>query len=300
MAGRREKLRRVGIIPEYRGFTPDGLASGDAIDMTVDELEVLRLCDLEGLNQEEVAQCMGIARATVAAICSRAHRKVANALVNGRALSIEGGNIAYSPITTTTAAWPAKEVGTMRVATTYDNGNIFMHFGRSEQFKIYDIQDGKVLNEQVVGTSGTGHGALAGLLANGGVDTLICGGIGGGAINALTQAGITVYAGAQGSCDACVEALIAGKLAQTGEATCDCHGHDHEHAHEHGESCGCHGHHDHDRHESCGCHSRHVPWRKHASTCVKTCEQTAKAAWSTIQAAFAIHDSTSRYFLLRI
>ena len=136
MAGRREKLRRVGIIPEYRGFTPDGLASGDAIDMTVDELEVLRLCDLEGLNQEAVAQHMGIARATVTAICSRAHRKVADALVNGRALVIEGGNIAYSPITTTTAAWPAKEVDTMRVATTYDNGNIFMHFGRSEQFKI--------------------------------------------------------------------------------------------------------------------------------------------------------------------
>ncbi len=140
---------------------------------------------------------MGIARATVAAIGSRAHRKVANALVNGRALSIEGGNIAYSPITTTTAAWPAKEVDTMRVATTYDNGNIFMHFGRSEQFKIYDIQDGEVIDEQVVGTGGTGHGALAGLLANGGVDTLICGGIGGGAINALAQAGITVYAGAR-------------------------------------------------------------------------------------------------------
>lgn len=254
MAGRREKLRRVGIIPEYRGFTPDGLASGDAIDMTIDELEVLRLCDLEGLNQEAVAQQMGIARATVAAICSRAHRKVANALVNGRALIIEGGNITYSPITTATAAWPAKEVDTMRVATTYDNGNIFMHFGRSEQFKIYDIQDGKVLNEQVVGTGGTGHGALAGLLANGGVDTLICGGIGGGAINALAQAGITVYAGAQGSCDACVEALIAGTLAQNGEATCGCHGHDHGHAHEHGESCSCHDHHEHEGHEGCGCH----------------------------------------------
>lgn len=254
MAGRREKLRRVGIIPEYRGFTPDGLASGDAIEMTVDELEVLRLCDLEGLNQEAVAQHMGIARATVAAICSRAHRKVANALVNGRALVIEGGNIAYSPITATTAAWPAKEVDTMRVATTYDNGNIFMHFGRSEQFKIYDIQDGKVLNEQVVSTGGTGHGALAGLLANGGVDTLICGGIGGGAINALAQTGITVYAGAQGNCDACVETLIAGTLAQNGEATCSCHGHDHEHAHEHGESCGCHGHHEHEGHEGCGCH----------------------------------------------
>lgn len=254
MAGRREKLRRVGIIPEYRGFTPDGLASGDAIEMTVDELEVLRLCDLEGLNQEAAAQQMGIARATVAAICSRAHRKVANALVNGRAIVIEGGNIAYSPITTATAVWPAKEIDTMRVATTYDNGNIFMHFGHSEQFKIYDIQDGKVLNEQVVGTDGTGHGALAGLLDNGGVDTLICGGIGGGAINALAQAGITVNAGAQGSCDACVEALIAGTLAQNGEATCSCHGHDHDHAREHGESCSCHGHHEPEGHEGCGCH----------------------------------------------
>ena len=62
MAGRREKLRRVGIIPEYRGFTPDGLASGDAIDMTIDELEVLRLCDLEGLEQDSAAQRMEVSR----------------------------------------------------------------------------------------------------------------------------------------------------------------------------------------------------------------------------------------------
>ena len=245
MAGRREKLRRVGIIPEYRGFTPDGLASGDAIDMTIDELEVLRLCDLEGLSQEAVAQQMGIARATVAAICSRTHRKVANALVNGRALIIEGGNIAYSPITTTTAAWPAKEVGTMRVATTYDNGNIFMHFGRSEQFKIYDIQDGKVLNEQVVGTGGTGHGALAGLLANGGVDTLICGGIGGGAQQALAQAGIRLFGGVSGDADAAVHALLAGNLGYNPNVRCDHH--DHEHG-EGGHTCGDHG---------CGHHGCH-------------------------------------------
>lgn len=245
MAGRREKLRHVGIIPEYRGFTPDGLASGDAIDMTVDELEVLRLCDLKGLNQEAVAQHMGIARTTVAAICSRAHRKVANALVNGRAIVIEGGNIAYSPITTTTAAWPAKEVDTVRVATTYDNGNIFMHFGRSEQFKIYDIQDGKVLNEQVVGTGGTGHGALAGLLANGGVDTLICGGIGGGAQQALAQAGIRLFGGVSGDADAAVHALLAGNLGYNPNVRCDHH--DHEHG-EGGHTCGDHG---------CGHHGCH-------------------------------------------
>lgn len=132
----------------------------------------------------------------------------------------------------------------MRVATTYDDGNIFMHFGRSEQFKIYDIQDGKVLNEQVVNTGGTGHGALAGLLANGGVDTLICGGIGGGAQSALTEAGIRFYGGVSGSADAAVQALLGGSLGYDPEARCD----HHDHAHGAGHTCGEHG---------CGEHSCH-------------------------------------------
>ncbi len=142
----------------------------------------------------------------------------------------------------------------MKIAVTYENGEIFQHFGHTAEFKIYEVADGKVVNAEVVDTNGSGHGALAGFLVQHGVDTLICGGIGGGAINALTQAGITVYAGAQGSCDACVEALIAGTLAQTGEATCDCHGHDHDHIQEHSGSCGCHGHHENEGHEGCGCH----------------------------------------------
>ena len=138
----------------------------------------------------------------------------------------------------------------MKIAVTYQDGDIFQHFGHTEFFKIYDIENTDIVKTEIVSTNGSGHGALAQFLHEHSVDTLICGGIGGGAINALTQAGITVYAGAQGNCDACVEALIAGTLAQTGEATCDCHGHDHEH----GESCGCHGHHEHDGHEGCGCH----------------------------------------------
>lgn len=234
MAGRREKLRRVGIIPEYRGFTPDGLASGDAIDMTVDELEVLRLCDLEGLNQEAVAQQMGIARATVAAICSRAHRKVAEALVNGRALVIAGGNIAYSPIATTTAAWPAKEVGTMRVATTYDNGNIFMHFGRSEQFKIYEVADGAIESTHVLENNGEGHGALVTLLQQAHVDVLICGGIGAGAQNALKAAGIRFYGGVQGEADKAAADFLADRLAYDPAVRCEHHGEGHGHGHGHG------------------------------------------------------------------
>ena len=78
----------------------------------------------------------------------------------------------------------------MRIAVTYESGKVFQHFGHTERFKIYDIEEGKIMGEQVVDTNGSGHGALAGFLADLKVDSLICGGIGGGAQMALAQAGI--------------------------------------------------------------------------------------------------------------
>ena len=126
----------------------------------------------------------------------------------------------------------------MKIAVTYDNGEVFQHFGHSEFFKIYDAKDGKTISAEVVSTNGSGHGALAGLLQQSNVDVLICGGIGGGAKNALDAAGILLYAGVTGSADAAVEALLAGKLAQRTEANCNHHG---EHHHDHGETCGEHG-----------------------------------------------------------
>ena len=86
----------------------------------------------------------------------------------------------------------------MKIAVTYENGQVFQHFGRTEAFKIYTVEDGKVQKSEVVGTNGNGHGALAGFLQGLGVDTLIGGGIGGGAQNALAAAGIRLYGGASG------------------------------------------------------------------------------------------------------
>ena len=83
----------------------------------------------------------------------------------------------------------------MRIAVTYENGQIFPHFGRTEQFKLYDVDNGAVTASQVIGTNGNGHGALAGFLRAQGVEALICGGIGGGAQSALAAAGITLYGG---------------------------------------------------------------------------------------------------------
>ena len=122
----------------------------------------------------------------------------------------------------------------MKIAVTYDNGNIFYHFGRTESFKVYDVEDNKVVSSEVIGSNGVGHGALAGLLADRAVDVLICGGIGGGAQQALSDAGVELVAGAEGDADQAVEAYLKGELISTG-ANCD------HHHHEDGHSCGDHG-----------------------------------------------------------
>ena len=129
----------------------------------------------------------------------------------------------------------------MKIAVTYDNGNVFQHFGKTEFFKVYNVEDNKVVSSEVISSNGTGHGALAGLLADQSVDVLICGGIGGGAQAALAEAGVTLCAGAQGNTDEAGEAYLKGELVSTG-ANCD-HHHGEEHScgdHEEGHSCGGH------------------------------------------------------------
>lgn len=125
----------------------------------------------------------------------------------------------------------------MKIAVTYENGEIFQHFGHTEQFKVYDVDGQNIVSSEVIGTNGSGHGALAELLRSLGVDTLICGGIGGGAQNALADAGIKLYGGASGNADNAVSALISGNLSFDPDVKCS----HHEHEHEHGESCGEHG-----------------------------------------------------------
>lgn len=193
---------------------------------------------------------MQIARTTVQKIYESARKKLADAIVDGCPLRIEGGDF-----------WPCnghgvncgydecfkqkysqqykKEKGDyiMKIAVTYENGQIFQHFGHTEQFKIYDVQDGKIIQSQIVGTNGSGHGALAGVLNALNADVLICGGIGGGAQAALAAAGIKLYGGVSGNADDAVAALIAGELDYNPDVKCSHH--DHNHGEEH--TCGDHG-----------------------------------------------------------
>ncbi len=132
----------------------------------------------------------------------------------------------------------------MKIAVTYADGQIFQHFGHTEQFKIYDVTDGAVTDSRVVSAAGSGHGALAGFLTGQGVDTLICGGIGGGAQTALAEAGIQLYGGVSGDADEAVQALLAGGLAYNPDVQCS------HHAHGEGHTCG-------ENKHGCGGHSCH-------------------------------------------
>ena len=123
----------------------------------------------------------------------------------------------------------------MKIAVTYEDGNVFQHFGRTENFKVYEVEDGKVVSAEVMGSDGVGHEALAWLLKDSGIDALICGGMGQGAQDALAEAGIEVCAGASGDADAAVEAFLKGELVNTGV---NCDHHDHEHGHDHGHDHG--------------------------------------------------------------
>ena len=129
----------------------------------------------------------------------------------------------------------------MRIAVTYENGQIFQHFGHTAAFKVYDAENGAVTHSEVVSTNGSGHGALAGVLTALNADVLICGGIGGGAQMALAAAGIKLYGGVAGDADAAVQAYLAGQLDYNPDVHCDHHDH-----HGEGHTCGDHG---------CGSHS---------------------------------------------
>lgn len=255
---RPQKHRKVCHFPKSLSFSPtDSTMEKTPIVLTVDEYETLRLIDREGCSQEECGEWMGVARTTVQLIYASARKKLAEMLVDGRPLQIAGGNyrlcdggetcgknLCYKQHYRKQYEKPKGDT-MMRIAVTYEDGHIFQHFGHTQQFKVYDVQDGKILASEVVDTNGSGHGALAGVLTALRADILICGGIGGGAQMALAAAGIRLYGGVSGDADAAVEALVAGSLNYNPNVQCNHHG---EHHHGEGHNCGSHG---------CGSHSCH-------------------------------------------
>ncbi len=245
---RPSRCRRICFEPVYDSFAPCAGAESGTVMLTVDEYEVLRLIDYEKKTHEQCAGQMEVSRTTITEMYEKARFKIADCIVNGKRLQITGGNyrlcdgapgqccerncrkqILQQPSNTDIIQ---KGVTKMRVAVTYENGQIFQHFGHTAEFKIYEVENNAVTGSRVVETTGSGHGALAGLLVNLGVDTLICGGIGGGAQTALAEAGIRLFGGVSGNADEAVKALLEGNLGYDPDVHCS--------HHEHGHSCGSH------------------------------------------------------------
>lgn len=254
---RPSKRRRICDLPPCRRFEPHGaLEESLPVILTLDEYETIRLIDFLSLTQEQCAVQMGVARATVQAIYGSARAKMARSLVMGIPVEIGGGDVEL--------CGRGKESGQctvcpgrgrikngrntfMKIAVTYDNGQIYQHFGHCAQFKLYEIEGGKVVSAKIIDATGSGHSLLAGFLMMNGVDDLICGGIGGGAQVALKGFGIKIHGGVQGDADAAVASLLAGTLEASDAPNCshhdEHHGADHEcgeHGCGEGHDCHCH------------------------------------------------------------
>lgn len=139
----------------------------------------------------------------------------------------------------------------MKIAVTYENGNVYPHFGHTEEFKIFNIENNKIISSEIVSTNGEGHSQLGAFLKRNDVEVLICGGIGAGAKAILSEVNIKLLPGVSGSADKAVQDFLDNKLVYNTEVECEHHHHHHKdedkcnHEHGHGHEGKCHHGHNH-------------------------------------------------------
>ena len=141
---RPQKCRRICFTPQYDSFYPENSQTDDTITLTLDEYEVIRLVDLEKKTHEQCSAQMDVSRTTVTEIYESARYKLAQCIVNGKRLIISGGNYRICEgreyprcrqcichMATAEHSFPVfhlqhnKGEGIMKIAVTYDNGNVF-------------------------------------------------------------------------------------------------------------------------------------------------------------------------------
>ena len=188
---RPSRCRRVCCEPLVRLFAPQGGEELTPVVLLVEEYEAIRIVDLEKRTHDQCAQQMQISRTTATEIYEKARFKIADAIVNGKPLVIEGGNYRICQETNccacagrcrrkTVAQSAAQDeiqgVSHMKIALPVKNDAIFQHFGMAPNFKIYEVQDGHIVSTETIAASGHGHAAVVNLLVKNAVDCVICGG----------------------------------------------------------------------------------------------------------------------------
>lgn len=239
---RKPSPKIIRSAPTVTRLGPAKVNSVDSslIILDMEEWEALRLVDYAGMDQKTASESMGISRQSVQTLLASGRAKLSRMVVEGLALKIADTNIvAIKPNIQKTER---KHI--MKIAVTAQHTEVFPHFGRTPEFYIVEAEDGKIVSEKIIAAPAEGHGALVAFLVEQGVDTLICGGIGGGAVNGLRANNIQVFSGASGPVKQQVLSLLAGLLPQTGDANCDHHDHEENcHGHQHGQKHGGgHGH----------------------------------------------------------
>jgi len=233
------KCRRVEFLPDIAYFKPAGIPLRELqeVRMCIEEAEALRLKDLEGLEQEQGAEKMNISRPTFQRVLASARQKVADALLNGKALRIEGGNFQVTPVTICchqekNVTCKNKGGSLMKYAMPVSGSRLMSHFGQANEFMLLDVnQDGRVLKKETISVTPHSCGTLPGELAKRGVGVVLAGGMGMGPRMAFQQSNIDVVLGVtEPDPEKAVIAYVNNTLengvnvCEHGDTICDHHG----------------------------------------------------------------------------
>ena len=225
------KERQVEGLPDASYFKPAGIPVRllEESVMTIEEAEALRLSDYEKLSQVEAAEKMKVSRATYQRILESARFKIADALFNGKAIRIDGGNYGIrSGFNPDNVLKGDKKL--MKFAIPLYEGKLNPHFGQSREFAFIEAEPGKIIKHETVNPIASGCGSLPALLMSNHIQVVLVGGIGVPPRQILENNGNKVIAGVtETDPEKAVLAYLAGTLV-AGQSTCD-HGSGHEDGH---------------------------------------------------------------------
>ena len=232
------KTRSIMEEPACCRFNPEKTGEQGSVILSLDEFEVIRKCDYERLSQENCATVMNISRTTVQRIYASARVKIAQALVLGKVLEIEGGPvniIEQSPLSNMSFNHKTGE-NKMKIAIGLNGQNVADHFGHCNDFRIVEVENGVVVNQEELHDEVHVHQERPQFLKNKGVDVLIMKSMGKGAYNRLVALNIQCIDAQDKTADEALHAYLNKTLTSSLEATdcagCGDHNHEHKHSHE--------------------------------------------------------------------
>ena len=231
------KSRNIMEEPYCSKFNPERMGEQGSVVLSLDEYEVIRKCDYERLSQENCATVMKISRTTVQRIYASARVKIAQALVLGKVLEIEGGPvkiIEQPPLGNISFTHETGE-NKLKIAIGLNGQNVADHFGHCNDFRIVEVENGVVVNQEELFDDVHVHQERPKFLKDKGVDVLIMKTMGKGAYNRLVALDIKCIDAQDKTVDEALSAYLNNTLTTTLEAT-DCAGcgdHNHE-GHHHG------------------------------------------------------------------